>query len=311
MDALNRILYRMAKGLVIVLGRLPKSCRDSSAIVLGSLLYRVAVRHRKIVIENLTKAFGRSKSKSTIHTIACNVFISLWRNFFELGWSLNQPLDQLSDHITISGLSVYERALAKGRGVLLLGAHFGNWELLAMVGHMAQMTWKVVYRPLDAPFLDKLVREARSRYGVEPIPTHKGAMRKIYWTLRQGHCVGLLLDQSADWYDGVFVDFFGRGTFTNSGMALLALKSGAPVVPLFLVREANGFHAIFGPELPLIKTGDHTKDIEANTQQYNWLIEAYARMYPEQWFWVHRRWKNPPAWPWPRVLDMKKKKKRT
>lgn len=311
MDKLmHRFLYRLSLPLLKFLGRLPKGIREAGAILLGSLSFRLAKRHRHIAVENISRAFGRTKTKNQVQAIARQVFINLWRNVFELGWSLTLSESQYREYFTISGLSVYRKSAAKGKGVLLLGAHFGNWELLPLVGYLADMPLGIVYRPLDALFLDRLIRNIRSRYGGHTIANTKGAMRRIYKSLRQGCAVGLLMDQSADWYDGVFVDFFNRGTFTNSGMALLALKTGAPVVPLFLIREANGFHAVLGPELPLIRTGDRTKDIEANTQRYNQVIEAYARMYPDQWFWVHRRWKNPPYWPWPRVPKQKKKKSR-
>jgi KDO2-lipid IV(A) lauroyltransferase len=305
---MNRFLYQLSLSLLTVLGRFPKEIRESCATLLGTLSFRLAKRHRNITVENISLAFGRSASRAKIHAIARQVFINLWRIVFELGWSLTLPESQYNSHFTISGLSVFRKAQARGKGVLLLGAHFGNWELLPLIGSIAGIPLGIVYRPLDAPFLDTLIKNMRSRYGGYTIPNTKGAMRRIYKSLRRGGAVGLLMDQSADWYDGVFVDFFNRGTFTNPGMALLALKSGAPVVPLFLIRETNGFRAVFGPELPLIRTGDRTRDIEANTQQYNWVIEAYARMFPNQWFWVHRRWKNPPCWPWPRVPKPKKKK---
>jgi KDO2-lipid IV(A) lauroyltransferase len=104
-----------------------------------------------------------------------------------------------------------------------------------------------------------------------------------------------------DWYEGVFADFFGRRACTNSGMALLALKTGAAVVPVFLARQGSGFVAEFGEELLLVRTGDKRKDIETNTQKYNHVLESIIRRYPEQWFWVHQRWKTKPYQPWPRV----------
>ena len=110
------------------------------------------------------------------------------------------------------------------------------------------------------------------------------------------------MDQNFDWYEGVFVDFFGRKACTNKGMALLALKTESPVIPMFLVRERSRFKVIFEPEVPLIRTGDKTKDIEANTQQYNEVIEKIVRRYPEQWFWVHQRWKTKPFQPWPQQI---------
>jgi KDO2-lipid IV(A) lauroyltransferase len=104
----------------------------------------------------------------------------------------------------------------------------------------------------------------------------------------------MLLDQDAGSSGGVFVDFFGRPACTKKGLALLALKTGAPVIPAFVTRNGLNFRIEFGKEIPLIKTGEKSKDITANTQQYNTIIEECVRQYPEQWFWVHRRWKSKP-----------------
>jgi KDO2-lipid IV(A) lauroyltransferase len=110
------------------------------------------------------------------------------------------------------------------------------------------------------------------------------------------------MDQNVDWYEGVFVDFFGYRACTNKGMALLARRTEAPVIPVFLVREKSGFMAEFGSEIPLIKTEDIRKDLESNTQQYNRIIEDFVRRYPDQWFWVHQRWKTKPYCLWPRKI---------
>jgi KDO2-lipid IV(A) lauroyltransferase len=107
------------------------------------------------------------------------------------------------------------------------------------------------------------------------------------------------MDQSVDWYDGVWVDFFGQPTCTSKGMALIAVKSQAPVLPVFLYRETTGFKIVIGEEIPLVVTGDKITDIEINTLNYSKAIEAGVRRHPEQWFWVHRRWKNRPYCPWP------------
>jgi KDO2-lipid IV(A) lauroyltransferase len=115
--------------------------------------------------------------------------------------------------------------------------------------------------------------------------------------------VALLMDQNVDWYEGVFVDFMGHRACTNKGLALLALKTGAPVVPCFMIREKKGFRAEFGPEISTLKTGDRQKDIEVNTREYNKIIENVIHRYPDQWFWIHQRWKTKPYQPWPRKTD--------
>ena len=111
------------------------------------------------------------------------------------------------------------------------------------------------------------------------------------------------MDQNVDWYEGVYADFMGHLACTNKGLALLALKTRAPVVPAFIVRERGGFTAKFLPEISLKITGDTTRDVEENTQRYNNVIESFLRQYPDQWFWLHQRWKTKPYLPWPREPD--------
>jgi KDO2-lipid IV(A) lauroyltransferase len=305
MNKMNRIehgLYSAVDIFLRIVGCLPSGARQTCAAVLGTVGYKLAKRHRRIAIGNLTTAFGREKSSDDIHKLARQAFVNMVRMVFEIGWSLRLPESSYPHHFTYSGLEHYHRAKSRERGVLLLGAHFSNWEFYPVMAHMAGVPMTFVYRPLDARFMDAYMKDLRTRFGAGTISTRRGAMAKIYKSLNRGHAVGLLMDQGADFDNGVFVDFFNRRAATNVGMALLALKSGAPVVPFFLERTGQDrFHAAFGPELPLIKTGDRTKDIEANTQQYNDAIEAYARKYPDQWFWVHNRWKNLPFCPWPRT----------
>ncbi|MDA8138213.1 MAG: lysophospholipid acyltransferase family protein [Desulfobacteraceae bacterium] len=298
---IDRFLYRAVVALFSFLGRLPRSMRDRLASSLGGLIFKLDRKHRRIAIQNLNLAFGEEKTPAEIFRIARQVFENLIRVVFEVGWSLSLPWDQFSKYIRVIGLEEYRQALAKGRGVLFLLAHFGNWELLPIIGLLGQIPVRTVYRKLDAPFLERFFKENRCRYGGQVIATHRGAARDIYRELRKGFPVAMLMDQNVDWYDGVFVDFFGQRACTNKGMALLAIKSQAPVVPVFLIRRPDGFDAVFGPELPVIQTGDRTKDIEENSQLYNLVIETYARRYPEQWFWVHQRWKTKPYQPWPRA----------
>jgi Kdo2-lipid IVA lauroyltransferase/acyltransferase len=303
MNKVDQILYRAVCRWFRFLGGLPQGLRHASAIFFGRLLFVIDRKHRRIALQNLKRALGREKSDTERFAIARRVFENLFHLVFEIGWLRQVPIDELPRHFSLSGEDNCRRALDKGKGVLCLTAHFGNWELLPIVAFMARIPAHIVYRPLDAPFLDRFFKENRTRYGAGAIPSRpRGAMRKIYKELKRGNLVAMLMDQNVDWYEGVFVDFFNHRACTNTSMALLALKSGAPVVPVFLIRTPNGFHAVIEPELPLIQTGDRTKDVELNTQQYNRVIELYARRFPDQWFWVHQRWKTRPYQPWPREI---------
>ncbi|MBI5062614.1 MAG: lysophospholipid acyltransferase family protein [Desulfatitalea sp.] len=300
MKTLDQILYNLVRALFRTLGSLPQGLRRALAIFLGRLVFGLDRKHRRIALQNLQLAFGSEKSEAERFSIARRVFENLFHLVFELAWSHRLSRAELPKYFSLSGTEDFHRALRKGKGALCLTAHFGNWELLPIAAYLGGIHGHIVYRPMDTPFLDRFFKESRSRYGGVMIPTHRGAMRKIYKELKRGFPVAMLMDQNVDWYEGVFVEFFNHRACTNTGMALLALKSGAPVVPAFVIRTPSGFHTAFGPELPLIQSGDHTKDVELNTAQYNRVIELYARRFPDQWFWVHQRWKTKPYLPWPR-----------
>ena len=178
---------------------------------------------------------------------------------------------------------------------MVLTGHVGNWEMMPIISAMTGHTAHVLYRPLDYEPLERFFAQNRTRFGAKLISKDRALLR-VFKALKRQESVVMLLDQNVGWHKGVFVDFFGRRTCTSYGLAFIALKTDAPVVPVFVVRNADGagFTAEIGPEIPLIKTGDHQKDLEENTQRYNDAIEAVIRRHPDQWFWVHRRWKTRP-----------------
>ena len=260
---------------------------------LGLFLFYVDRKHRKIVLDNLAWAFGKEKNDAERKKLAFHVFKNLFLILFEIGWFMNLSPDELKKYFRFEGFAHIQSAYQKGRGVLVLTAHFGNWELLAIIGQMIGYPISMVYRPLDMKSLEQFFVKLRTRFGGRLIPA-KRAFRKLLKGLHNGEIIGMLMDQSVDWYEGFFVSFFGHRACTNSGMALLAYKTKAPVVPIFLVREENGFTVKIFPEIPPAHTGDKRKDLEMNTERYNAYIEKIIRAYPDQWFWVHRRWKKKP-----------------
>ena len=295
---LQEITYKVIVGLLKVLGLIPRKTAFKLGNFIGQILFLADRKHRKIALNNLTRSFGHEKSSYEIKILVRRIFKNLGQIIFEIGWSLRLERKDFQKYFNIQGLSNYRNAYKKGKGVLLLTAHMGNWELLSIIMAMAGYPVSVLYRPLDFFLLDRLFAMIRGRFGAELIPSAQ-SMRKILRSLKHGKVVGMLMDQNVDWYEGVFVDFFGHRTCTNKGMALLARRTESPVVPVFLVREKSGFRAEFGSEIPLIKTEDIRKDVEANTQQYNRVIESVIRQYPDQWFWVHQRWKTKPYCQWP------------
>jgi KDO2-lipid IV(A) lauroyltransferase len=162
-------------------------------------------------------------------------------------------------------------------------------------------TGGAIFRPFDFKPLDDYITFIRTSTGARLIPKNR-SMRKALAALHSREMLGILLDQNTILREGVFVDFFGHPACTDKGLALLALKSGAPVVPLFCLRLGNGRHKIIiQPEVELQRTGDKTKEVEDNTALFTRAIEDMVRAYPEQWLWIHQRWKQRPYEPWPRA----------
>ncbi len=298
---LQKIAYRVIKILFKLIGLIPRKLAFRLGNLMGQILFLADRKHRKIALNNLTYAFGHEKNPSEIQILARRVFKNLGQIIFEIGWSLRLEGKDFQKYFNIQGLSNYTNACEKGRGVLLLTAHMGNWELLSIIMAMAGYPVSVLYRPLDFSPLDCFFAMIRGRFGAELISSAQ-SMGKILRSLKYGKTVGMLMDQNVDWYEGVFVDFFGHRACTNKGMALLARRTEARVIPVFLVREKSGFTAEFGSEIPLIITEDIRKDLEANTRQYNRIIEDFVCRYPDQWFWVHQRWKTKPYCQLPRKI---------
>jgi KDO2-lipid IV(A) lauroyltransferase len=290
------------EGLFKLFGRFPSTWTATMADILGGMLFCVDKKHRDIAIGNLTYAFRCQKHPQEIKKIARQVFINLIHVVFEIGWSLRLKESHFAEHFRIDGYHHIKNAYEKGKGVLALTAHFGNWELLTIIAAMIRFPINIVVRPLDFKPLDHFIFNLRTRYGGKIIPKQR-SFRPIIRCLNKGEMVALLMDQNVDWYEGVFVDFMGHRACTNKGLALLALKTGAPVVPVFMIRGKTGFRAEFGPEIPTLKTGDKQKDIEINTREYNRVIENVIHRYPDQWFWIHQRWKTKPYQSWPRKTD--------
>jgi len=281
------------------LGYIPRPVGIGLGKVIGRLLFTFDKKHRRIATDNVSRAFGRLPQSTAVYTIVRQVFNNLGTMLFEIAWAGGLAPELYAKYFSISGAEHYSRAMKKGKGALLLTAHMGNWELFSIIAHMAGIQANVVYRPLDNQALDDVVKQIRCRFGAELIPT-KRAIFKMVKALKKQECVAMLMDQNVDWYNGVYVDFFGRRACTNKGLAMIALRTGAPVVPVFMLRTDGGYRAEVCPEIPLIRTGDKQKDIELNTEQYNQAIEAIIRKYPDQWFWVHQRWKTKAYCIWPR-----------
>jgi KDO2-lipid IV(A) lauroyltransferase len=278
----------------MAVGRLPASAARWLGAGLGEAAYWLLGGRRRVAIGNLAMVFGDGLPARARAALARRCFRHLGITAAECCQLFFGATDRLLARVRIEGLEHIRAAMAQGRGAFYLTAHFGNWELLAAAHRLAGFPLTVVVRPLDNPFLEALVARARQRSGVR-IVSKRDAVRGVRAALARGECVGVLLDQDAG-REGAFVPFLGQAASTSRSLAVLALKTRAPVVPAFIRRLPGGDHAlVLEPAIPVEATGDLEHDVEATTARFTAAIERHVRAHPEQWFWVHRRWKTRPT----------------
>jgi KDO2-lipid IV(A) lauroyltransferase len=203
--------------------------------------------------------------------------------------------EELLRRTTFEGREHLDEARAQGKGVFILASHQGNWELAGAAVTASVPPVSFVGRRLKNAAVDRKVTGLREAFGGHAIP-HRNAVRPVLRALREGGIVGFLMDQKALEKEAVLSRFFGRPVATNQGLAVLALKTRAPVVPTFGTRVPGGQVVRFQPVLEPPDTGDLDERILRFTQAFDATVEAAVRACPEQWFWVHRRWRLPEGW---------------
>lgn len=260
---------------------------------LGDLGYALTPGRRAIALTNLARAFPDATLRDR-RRICRRSYQHLGLMVMELADLLSRPLGETLARLRIDGLDHVRSAMTEHGRALLLTAHLGNWELLPVACRLTAYPLSVVQRPLDAPWLDRLTTSLRQRSDVELIDK-RAALRPVLRALAAGGMVGILLDQNAARREGVFVPFFGHPASTSKSVAVLALRTGTPVVPAFIRREEGGLHRVLvGPPLPLPSTEDLQAAITALTARCTEAIEAAVRETPEQWLWMHDRWRTRP-----------------
>ena len=288
-------VFAAAAALLAVLRRLPHRAARATGAALAGYLLRAQPRWRRYAETNLKLAFPGMTAQERERTLQSAV--RQW------GWQLagfaRFPLltrENIGEVIEYDGLENYQRALARGKGVLFLTAHLGAWELSSFAHSLNGYPLAYLNRPLDNRRLDRLVNRYRSRFGNRPIDRRQAA-RAVLERLREGGAVGILFDQNVVEGDAnIFADFFGIPASTSAGLARFALKTDAAVVPGFALwdERREKYRLRFEPALDLIRTGDGERDVLENTARFNKVIEKFVRRYPGQWLWVHRRWRTRP-----------------
>jgi KDO2-lipid IV(A) lauroyltransferase len=290
----HRIEYWVVWFWVKAVGLLPRPLARAKGITLGLLVYLLHGRLRHVGMRNLALAFP-GKSRRERARILRGEYVSLGRQLAEFCLFPRYTKENVNRVVVYDGFENFERAYARGKGVIFLTAHLGGWELSAFVHSLHGHPLSIVMRPLDNPYVDRLIQSYRTMHGNRTVD--KGDfIRGLLSAMRAGETVGILMDTNMTPPQGLFVDFFGTSACTASGLARIALRTDAAVVPSFTLWDAQlgKYRLRFDPAVELIRSGDEQADIVANTARFTQVIEEYVRRYPEQWLWVHRRWKTRP-----------------
>jgi KDO2-lipid IV(A) lauroyltransferase len=268
------------------------------ALALGRALGRrwghLDARHLAVAEDNLARAFpgwdaGRRRA------VALGVYGHFGSVLLDILWLAPRSREEVLRHVVLEGEEHYHAARARGRGTLFVTAHFGNWEIHGVTHSLVHEPIGVVARPLDNPALDARLCAFRARGG-NTVIYKRHALGQVMRILRENRGVALLIDQNVREGDGVFVDFFGRKASTTTVAAALALKTGCALVPTQATLGADGrYHLVYEPPVDAAPTGDRDADLVRITQQLTSTIERWVRGTPEQWLWLHRRWKTQPA----------------
>jgi KDO2-lipid IV(A) lauroyltransferase len=248
-------------------------------------------------VRNLELAFPE-KSEGERRRILRGSFTSLGRLLGEFSQFPRATPESLRETVEYDSedVKLLDVARERGRGVIFLTAHLGAWELLCFAHAALYSPLSFLVRPIDNPRIEEMIEQIRMRFGNQPVDK-KSAARTAIRLLRQGGTLGILADLNTQPREGVFVPFFGHLACTTAGAAVLALRADATVIPCCAPWDESRKRFVFrgGPLLELVRTGDEARDIEINTARFTAAIERWVRAYPDQWLWIHKRWKTRPA----------------
>jgi len=260
---------------------------------LGRLLADLDPRHVAIAAENLRQAFPHWDEPRRLRT-ARAVYAHFGQTLLDILWMAEQPRERLLGLIVEEGRENADGVRAAGRGVVYVTGHFGNWEFYGVAFGWLGEPVGVVARPLDNPALEARLTAFRTRSG-NTVISKRRALQDILRLLRQGAGVAILVDQNVQEQDGIFVEFFGRPAATTTVAAALAVKTGCALLPVHCEALPDGrYKFVYGRPLEWTTTGNRQDDIARLTQALTTVIEGWVRERPEQWLWMHRRWKTQP-----------------
>jgi len=289
----HRLEHLFFEAIRFLVRLLPRRTLLKAGEAAGRMAFRLDRRHRTVALDNLGAAFP-GIAPAEAHRIARDAFAFFGRYLFDLVSCLPAFPPERMASFECQGLEHVVAAHAEGKGVLYFTGHFGGWELMAMAHGARGYPVGVIARRLDNPHLEAEILALRASTGNFVIEKRDG-FRPMLKALREGKGIAILIDQNVSGDERVFVEFFGRPAATTPALALLHLKTGAPLLPVFAIPlPGDRYRFRFGPPVEVRLAGDRKEDVVAVTQACTRVLEEAVREHPSCWLWMHRRWKTPP-----------------
>jgi KDO2-lipid IV(A) lauroyltransferase len=286
----HRLEYAAVRAVIAFVSVMPGPVVRGCGTLLGLAFYALDGAHRRIASRNLAAAFPVRPARER-RAIVRQVFAHFGRLLFELLKFSTMSEPKMLARVEFEGEARARAAYAQGKGVLFVTGHFGFWELHAIVHALRLRPIGVLARALDNPYLNDKLERIRSRTG-NTVIYRQGTIRRVMRMLQAGEGVAVLIDQHIQSRDAVYVDFFDRPAATTSAVAALALRTGAPVVPVFAVPLGRGRYRMIYEHPVEPPRADSADAIKEFTQRCTDVLEMYVRRHPELWLWMHRRWRD-------------------
>ena len=290
--SIRHILYALLVGVKAIFYLLPYQLGFKIAGSLGKLAFHLIKKEKEKTLTHLRMAFGAEKSEKEILKIGEAVFEHYGRTLFELAM-IDKIIPRFDDFVHASGYENFDKALKGGKGVVVTIAHFGNWEIMGGYTALKGYPCTVIARKIYFEKYDRLLVNLRNKMKVQTIYRDE-SVRKMLHVFKENRMLGFVVDQDVESVDGVFVNFFNRPAYTPVAPVRFAKTTGAPIIPVFIVRDGMKHHMIVEPAIDLVDTGNKDSDTKVNTQAWVAIQEKYIRQYPHLWVWNHKRWKTAP-----------------
>ncbi|NQT32865.1 MAG: lysophospholipid acyltransferase family protein [Candidatus Omnitrophica bacterium] len=284
-------IYYTAKFFLSLARFVPRKIALWVAGFAGGVGFLLVGKYRRIAVDNLDEVFPGNHAKNT--RIAKDVFRNIAKTGLDWVKLVSMDKESVKGLVTeTSGLEHLKKASEAGKGVIILASHFGNWELITFYINLIGFKGGIVGRRIYFYKYDNFMRKLRARFGAE-VFYRDDSPKKMFALLKRGEVLGLGADQDIDSVEGVFVDFFGKPAYTPTGPVKLAMVTGATILPSFMIRKPDNSYK-FVVEEPIIVTASEDKEeaVKRCTQTWTNVLEKYVRQHPEQWAWMHKRWKT-------------------